>query len=1061
MLGIVSKVLETTRIDTVSKVIHIADVHIRNYKRHIEYESVFENLYSYCRSVVSSDPNTLIYLAGDIVHAKTDMSPELVAITRNFLVSLVDIAPVILIPGNHDCNLNNVNRLDALSPIVDSIQHEELFYLRETGIYHLGGIDFVHNSIFTPPEGFLTADDIPDDYTKVVLFHGAVDKAKTDQGVEMRNNRVTVNTFKGFDFGMFGDIHSFQYLDPNAKFAYAGSLIQQNFGETLEHGVVLWDMANAKSKFVRIENDWGYYTLDIDDGKFHKLPKTLSKYNRVRIRSYNTKNSDLMALISKLKTDFKIEDIRVQKFTNKLASPNVTNKVVLDDVRDIEFQNGLITSYIEANYPVSDDVTDEIRKINRRLNTQLSKTNVIRNVIWTPMKFEFSNMFSYGEDNTVDFSEMNGTYGLFAANASGKSSLLDALMFCIFDKCSRSFKASEILNNKKDWLHCKFHFKLSGKDFFIERRGTKDKKGNVKVNVDFWYEENGEITSLNGESRDGTNFAIRSYLGNYDDFIVTALSLQSNNTNFIDKQQRERKDLLAQFLDLNVFEELNTLASDEIKSVQTLIKALSRQEYSSKIADAVQKLNDNKEELLRLTTEKANLGTNLQEITDSILDLTKQVHPIDASISSIDVKDLSRRESMSLESIQRIKGHLNGIGGDIKTIKSELQTYQTQLSMIDTGSIDGRVGEYTTLLTEKAKLESELGRLDVKVTHLQSKVNTLSEHKYDPNCEFCVQNVFVQDAMTAEDELVAITAYRYELSTAINDVHIKLNVNHLKDVMGERDEFQRLDRLVSRSSQKIAELEHDKLTKESELEKLHKTIDDIGSTITRYEQNKSMIESNGVIQGAISTHERERNHIVARIKLLDIEIIETSGNVKIYEKIIDDCAKSIAELQALEKQYHAYDLYLKAVNRNGVPYELISSAIPKIQNEVNSILSQIVEFEILFETDGKSINTYIVYDDQNYWPLEMTSGMEKFISSLAIRTTLVNVSSLPRPNFIAIDEGFGVLDPDNLNSLHMFFDYLKTHFDFILTISHIDALRDIMDNIIEIKKESGFSSIRH
>jgi DNA repair exonuclease SbcCD ATPase subunit len=86
--------------------------------------------------------------------------------------------------------------------------------------------------------------------------------------------------------------------------------------------------------------------------------------------------------------------------------------------------------------------------------------------------------------------------------------------------------------------------------------------------------------------------------------------------------------------------------------------------------------------------------------------------------------------------------------------------------------------------------------------------------------------------------------------------------------------------------------------------------------------------------------------------------------------------------------------------------------------------------------------------------------MEKFISSLAIRTALVNVSSLPRPNFIAIDEGFGVLDSDNLNSLQMFFEYMRSQFDFILTISHLEALRDIMDFLIEIKKEAGFSNVR-
>ena len=152
---------------------------------------------------------------------------------------------------------------------------------------------------------------------------------------------------------------------------------------------------------------------------------------------------------------------------------------------------------------------------------------------------------------------------------------------------------------------------------------------------------------------------------------------------------------------------------------------------------------------------------------------------------------------------------------------------------------------------------------------------------------------------------------------------------------------------------------------------------------------------------------------------------------------------------------------MKTVNRNGLPYDLISNALPKIQSETNNILSQIVEFQILFDTDGKSINTYIVYDDDNFWPLEITSGMEKFISSLAIRTALIQVSSLPRPNFIAIDEGLGVLDPSILTNFSVFLDYLKTQFDFVILISHIDIVRDIVDSQIEIKKEKGFSKINN
>ena len=150
---------------------------------------------------------------------------------------------------------------------------------------------------------------------------------------------------------------------------------------------------------------------------------------------------------------------------------------------------------------------------------------------------------------------------------------------------------------------------------------------------------------------------------------------------------------------------------------------------------------------------------------------------------------------------------------------------------------------------------------------------------------------------------------------------------------------------------------------------------------------------------------------------------------------------------------------MDAIKRDGVPYELIEKALPTIEGEVNDILSQMVDFGIVLEMDGKNINAYLVYGDQR-WSLEMCSGMERFISGLAIRVALINVCNLPRPNFLVIDEGFGTLDSENLQSLFMLFTYLKTQFDFVMVISHIDSMRDVSDGLIEIKKENGFSNVK-
>jgi DNA repair exonuclease SbcCD ATPase subunit len=87
--------------------------------------------------------------------------------------------------------------------------------------------------------------------------------------------------------------------------------------------------------------------------------------------------------------------------------------------------------------------------------------------------------------------------------------------------------------------------------------------------------------------------------------------------------------------------------------------------------------------------------------------------------------------------------------------------------------------------------------------------------------------------------------------------------------------------------------------------------------------------------------------------------------------------------------------------------------------------------------------------------------MEKFICALALRVALINISNLPRPNFLVVDEGMGALDSDNMAMVHALFDYLKTNFEFIIVISHLDAMRDMVDKQIEIKKVNGFSCINH
>ena len=60
---------------------HLSDIHIRNLKRHTEYREVFDRVYE---NIKLDTKDSIIYVGGDIAHAKLDMSPELVDLISEF-----------------------------------------------------------------------------------------------------------------------------------------------------------------------------------------------------------------------------------------------------------------------------------------------------------------------------------------------------------------------------------------------------------------------------------------------------------------------------------------------------------------------------------------------------------------------------------------------------------------------------------------------------------------------------------------------------------------------------------------------------------------------------------------------------------------------------------------------------------------------------------------------------------------------------------------------------------------------------------------------------------------
>jgi DNA repair exonuclease SbcCD ATPase subunit len=1046
------------------KIYHIADVHIRNVKRHKEYRQVFENMFEEIRKRGTDD--AIIYLAGDIAHAKLEMSPELVREISWLFTECSKLCTTILITGNHDCNMNNLDRIDVLTPIVEALDLPNFHYLRDTQVYSIGGVDFSVFSIFDKKENWITADKLFGN-KKIALFHGPVDNSQTDIGYVVSSRHFTTDMFDGFDLALLGDIHKRQEMisPKGCKVVYAGSLVQQNFGETLDkHGFLVWDLDTMTYESIDIQNDYGYYTLDIDNGKV-PVVTNMPKHPRLRVRLSNTDTADTKKVITEIKMRYGVEDFTIIRTDSmsKLKTGNRVSKLDFEDISDVSYQNSLLKDYIQRMMPfVSDDDLNSLESINADINSRIIQDDLHRNIHWKPIKFEFSNMFSYGENNKIEFDKLNGLMGLFAPNASGKSSLFDAISFCLYDKSSRAFKAQNIMNNRKSDFFCKLHFQINGVDFFIERTAKTINKGkNVKVDVQFWKEEGGKKELLNGTERRDTNTIIEQYVGRYEDFVLTALSLQGNNALFIDKSQSERKDLLAQFMGLDIFDKLYATASEDIKEVSILIKNFKKTDFTTELAEKALEIQTKKSELRGLEKELGRLNDDSIDLSNRIVGLSAELTPMDGNL---DLDSLTQQQ--------------NKIGRDILHILAEkkakvetIETYTTTISELSASMEDKKkfyLSETEYIDIDKANESYVQAEKDYNVANniyyvakkqleaAEEKIKHLDSHQYDPNCKFCCDNVFVKDAMKAKEDLESL---QVNVDEAMNDVSGFLNIMGMfEDAKSQYDTMLDLRAKYSKAIviKEKAEAELEGLDTKEEL--LEHQLGVVKDNIQKYHDNEATIKKNTQINVVIAGLKRTKSEIEEEIKKVTKDISNLNGSISQIQSFIDGIKAKMNEVKDLEEKNRLYTYYLDAIKRDGIPYELISKAMPVIENEINNILGQVVDFGIVMDIDGKNINAKIVYEDQE-WALEMCSGMEKFISGLAIRVALINICGLPRPNFLVIDEGFGTLDSDNLSSLFGMMQYLKTQFDFIWIISHLDAMRDIVDGLIEIKKVDGFSKI--
>jgi DNA repair exonuclease SbcCD ATPase subunit len=632
-------------------------------------------------------------------------------------------------------------------------------------------------------------------------------------------------------------------------------------------------------------------------------------------------------------------------------------------------------------------------------------------------------------------------------------------MFCLYDKTPRAFKGDHIMNNRKDEFECQLIFEINDETYGIKRVGSRKKTGVVKVDVEFWKKGgDGEVISLNGEDRRNTNANIRNYVGTYEDFIMTTLSSQSANSIFIDKSNSERKDLLMQFMGLNIFDKLYDIANDESKEIAGVLKRFKKMDVTEELVTINDSLKNTRQELEVVEgqyEEIKNIKIEQDKKIETLLSNKRIVPPSSQSIDILE-NELSRAQELLAEDTNK----LDKANADFDNLTQTLQSLESDYAKYDIQRLLASVEQHRITNSEVENLKQLVKVASTKLTEKNKFKEKLSGYKYNPNCDVCVENNknIIEDLEAANRDIEDLTTY-ISVKNDLKEAALISLQDLQEDVSTYNLTLKFKEDIDNLKNTRLPRLTNDIKSIALKIDDIKKNIGNIKENINIYHQNKEAILHNQQIDNEIKEIQIVINTEEAKLNTAQKTIRDLHGNVSVLEAKQQDLRSKLLEAEKLEETHEAYNQYALAIGRDGIPYEMVKKITPNIETEVNNILSQIVDFNITLEVDGKNINGKLVYDYDRTWPLENSSGMERFISSIAIRVALMNVSNLPKPNFLIIDEGFGVLDAEHLSSMQTLFNLLKTHFDFILIVSHLDTARDMVDNIIEIKREDGYSQI--
>ena len=511
---------------------------------------------------------------------------------------------------------------------------------------------------------------------------------------------------------------------------YSGSLIQQNFGESIDKGYLLWNTDTCEHERKFILNDYGFAKIDIARGEdveervdFVKFSSNKKKTKIYIIwedyeENYSVEKENQIKRL--VKDKYGCESVRVEFKEIRREISNVSED---DETHQYTFEE-IFKEYVkDGEFNIEDELMKELLQFSREVDTALEIDESHLNYIddWDLNSIEISNILSFDKKPIrIDFDKITGLTGIFGKNFNGKSNVVKSIVWGLYEEIlGGNQSSSKYLVNiytDSDTGYVILNLTINGEKYKITRKITS-KNGKNTFNTSYEklvqkYNDDGELVGekwedklsdrKTGEQKEVKEL-VKDAIGIFDDFTKTSLQAQGGSGDYINQSQQPKNNLISRFLGLETYKNRHDYAKKFFNDVTRRQKDLGNAiEIENKISDIDNQIIEKNKELESLKEEKNLSEIKQNDVNDEIIELTKQLEKIEES---------------GITSKQGAEDQIAILEKTTSTLETNMSSIEKWLSKNFKKELPFSEGE--SVASMKVKLNSEKNQLEIVEANLK------------------------------------------------------------------------------------------------------------------------------------------------------------------------------------------------------------------------------------------------------------------------------------------------------------------------------------------------------